>query len=352
MRDIEQAITYDDVLLKPKRSSVTDLRDVDTSTELTSNITLEAPITSACMDTVTEAELAIALAREGGIGMIHRFMPIEDEVSEVEAVKGSEGHVIRDPVSVTPDYSAADVWSLMEENGISGILVTDNGKLDGLVSRRDLMFEDELDCEIRKLMTPQEDLITAGPETSLEDAKEIFRTEKIEKLPLVTDTNELYGLITAKDIEKIEDYPDATKDRDGRLRVGAAIGAHDHIERTEALLEAGADVIVLDVAHGHLDASIDAIKEVKQEFGDVDLVAGNIATQEAAQDLIAAGADCVKVGVGPGSMCTTRIVAGAGVPQLTAVMNCVEIADDHDIPVIADGGIKNSGDLAKALAAG
>ena len=352
MRDIETAITYDDVLLKPQRSSVTDLRDIDTSTPLTKNITLEAPITSACMDTVTESELAIALAREGGIGMIHRFMPIEREVKEIEAVKGSEGHVIRDPVSVRPTRSASDVWSMMENEDISGILVTEHGKLEGLVSRRDLMFEDDLEQEIRKLMTERDDLVTAAPGTTLQEAKEIFKTEKVEKLPLVDDENTLHGLITAKDIEKIEDYPDATKDDEGRLRVGAAIGAHDHIERTDALLEAGADVIVLDVAHGHLDASIDAIKDVKEEFGDVELVAGNIATQDAAEDLIAAGADCVKVGVGPGSMCTTRIVAGAGVPQLSAVMNCVEVADAHDVPVIADGGIKNSGDLAKALAAG
>lgn len=352
MHEIEQAITYDDVLLKPKRSSVTDLRSVDTSTQLTQNISLEAPITSACMDTVTESNLAIALAREGGIGMIHRFMTIEQEVQEVNAVKGSEGHVIKDPVSVPPSKSAADVWHMMNEQGISGILVVQNGTLNGLVSRRDLLFEDDRDQEIRKLMTSQNDLITASPDTTLEEAKEVFRNEKIEKLPLTTDDHQLKGLITARDIEKIEDYPDATKDEHGRLRVGAAIGAHDHIERTEALLEAGTDVIVLDVAHGHLDASIDAIKDVKREFSDVELVAGNIATQEAAEDLIAAGADGVKVGVGPGSMCTTRIVAGAGVPQLSAVMNCAEIADAHDIPVIADGGIKNSGDLAKALAAG
>jgi IMP dehydrogenase len=352
MRDIEKAITYDDVLLRPQRSSVTDLNDIDTTTELTDNIHMTVPITSACMDTVTESELAIALAREGGIGMIHRFMETEREAAEVRRVKQSESHVIREPVSVRPSTSAADVMDLMDERSISGILVTQDGRLEGLVSRRDLIFRDNLDKEARKLMTPYDELITGRPGTSLDDAKEVFRNEKIEKLPLVDDERRLEGLITAKDIEKIEDYPDACKDSEGRLRVGAAVGMHDTIERTQALLDAGADVIVMDIAHGHLDACLDSIQDIRTEFGDVDLIAGNIATGQAAEDLIAAGADCVKVGVGPGSMCTTRIVAGAGVPQLSAVMECAETADDHDVTLIADGGIKTSGDLTKALAAG
>ncbi len=350
---IEEAITYDDVLLKPQRSTVTDLRSIDTSTRLTDSIELNVPVTSACMDTVTESELAVALAREGGIGMIHRFMPIEDEAAEVRAVKRSESHVIEDPVSVTPETAASRVREMMDNRGISGILVTKGDRLEGLVSRRDIIFRDDLEKEVHKLMTPQENLITGSPETGLEDAKEIFRTEKVEKLPLTDRDGRLHGLITAKDIEKIEQHPRACKDDKGRLRVGAAIGVHEAIKRTEALNQAGADVIVLDIAHGHLKAGLDTIRDVKDHFGDdIELVAGNIATKEATEDLIAAGADCVKVGVGPGSMCTTRVVAGAGVPQLTAVMDCIEAADAHDVPVIADGGIKNSGDLAKAMAAG
>lgn len=352
MTDIDEAITYDDVLLKPQKSSVTSLRDIDTSTQLTPNIRMNVPVTSACMDTVTEAELAIALAKEGGIGMIHRFMPIEDEAEEVRKVKRSESHVIEQPAAVEPDDPATQAQQVMDERGISGVLVTRENRLEGIITNRDLAFRDDLDLEVRKLMTPRDDMITAEPGTSLEEAKEVFRNEKIEKLPLVDDNDRIQGLITAKDIEKIEEHPLASKDDKGRLRVGAAIGVHESIERTEALLDAGADVIVLDIAHGHLEAGLDTIRDVKDEFGDIELVAGNIATAEAAEDLIAAGADCVKVGVGPGSMCTTRVVAGAGVPQFTAVRNCVEAADAHDIPVIADGGIKNSGDMAKALAAG
>lgn len=352
MTDIDEAITYDDVLLKPQKSSVTSLRDIDTSTQLTPNIRMNVPVTSACMDTVTEAELAIALAKEGGIGMIHRFMPIEDEAEEVRKVKRSESHVIEQPAAVEPDDPATQAQQVMDERGISGVLVTRENRLEGIITNRDLAFRDDLDLEVRKLMTPRDDMITAEPGTSLEEAKEVFRNEKIEKLPLVDDDDRIQSLITAKDIEKIEEHPLASKDDKGRLRVGAAIGVHESIERTEALLDAGADVIVLDIAHGHLEAGLDTIRDVKDEFGDIELVAGNIATAEAAEDLIAAGADCVKVGVGPGSMCTTRVVAGAGVPQFTAVRNCVEAADAHDIPVIADGGIKNSGDMAKALAAG
>ncbi len=350
---IGEAYTFDDLLLVPAYSEVLP-KDVDVSTYITSKIKLNIPLLSAAMDTVTESAMAIAIAREGGLGVIHRNLPLEDQVREVEKVKKSESGMIYDPVTVTPDTPIKKVLKLMEEYKISGIPVVDGPekKLLGIVTNRDLRFETQLEKPVKEVMT-KENLVTAKPGITLDEAVKILHERRIEKLLIVDDNFCLKGLITIKDIEKIRKYPNACKDELGRLRVGAAIGVgKDRLKQAEALLKAGCDVLFIDSAHGHSKNVIDTIIEIKYHFPDCQLIAGNIATGEAAEALIKAGADGIKVGVGPGSICTTRIVAGAGVPQLTAIHNVAVVADKYDIPVIADGGIRFSGDITKAIAAG
>ncbi|MCS7199964.1 MAG: IMP dehydrogenase [Caldimicrobium sp.] len=350
---IGEAYTFDDVLLVPAYSQVLP-KDTDVSTFITPKIKLNIPLLSAAMDTVTESQMAIAMAREGGLGVIHRNMPLERQVREVEKVKKSESGMIYDPITVFPDTPIRKVLSLMEEYKISGIPVIEGPekKLVGIVTNRDLRFERELDKPVKEVMT-KENLVTAKPGVTLDEAIKILHERRIEKLLIVDDNFCLKGLITIKDIEKIKKYPNACKDELGRLKVGAAIGVgKDRLKQAEALLKAGCDVLFIDSAHGHSKNIIDTIKEIKYHFPDCQLVAGNIATGEAAEDLIKAGADGLKVGVGPGSICTTRIVAGAGVPQMTAIHEVAKVADKYGIPVIADGGIRFSGDITKAIAAG
>ena len=348
--EIPIGLTFDDVLLMPAKSDVIPT-EVDVSTSFTSNIKLNIPILSAAMDTVTDANLAIAIAREGGIGVIHRNMPPERQAFEVDKVKKSESGMIVDPITISPDAPISEALALMERYRISGVPVTVNGKLVGIITNRDLKFERDFTKKVEDVMT-KERLITAREGITLGEAQEILHKYKIEKLPIVDDDFNLKGLITIKDIEKKIKYPNACKDHIGRLRVAAAVGVGEAaIYRVELLINAGVDAIVIDTAHGHSKAVIETLKELKKRF-DIDIIAGNIATREAAEDLIEAGADAVKVGIGPGSICTTRIVAGAGVPQLTAIMECYSVTSKYNIPLIADGGIKYSGDITKALAAG
>ncbi|MCM8749069.1 IMP dehydrogenase [Thermomicrobiaceae bacterium CFH 74404] len=348
---VGSGLTFDDVLLIPAESSVLP-KDADTRTRLTRTIWLNIPIVSAAMDTVTEARMAIALAREGGIGIIHRNLSIEEQVAEVDKVKRSESGMIVEPVTLRPDDRVRDALAVMERYHISGVPITDaQGKLVGILTNRDLRFEEDLDQPIERLMT-KENLITVPVGTTLDEAREILHQHKIEKLPVVDERGYLKGLITVKDIQKRIQYPNATKDSQGRLRVGAAIGVGpDALERAAALVEEGVDVLVIDTAHGHSLGVIEMVRAVKSRWS-VEVIAGNIATGEAALALIEAGADAVKVGVGPGSICTTRIVAGVGVPQITAIMDVARVAHAYDVPVIADGGIQFSGDIAKAIAAG
>ncbi len=343
-------LTFDDVLLLPAKSDVIP-KDADVSTKLTRNITLNIPIISAAMDTVTESKLAIAAAREGGLGIIHRAMPPQKQALEVDKVKKSESGMIVDPITISPDELISKAMKLMGRYKISGVPVTVKDKLVGILTNRDLRFEINMDRRVDEVMT-SEKLITAAVGTTLEEAKELLHKYKIEKLPIVDDEFNLKGLITIKDIEKKKKYPSACKDRMGRLRVGAAVGVGEEaIHRAELLVKAGVDVIVIDTAHGHSKGVIETLMEIKRLF-DIDVIAGNIATAQAAQDLIKAGADALKIGIGPGSICTTRIVAGAGVPQLSAINNCYRVASKENIPIIADGGIKYSGDVSKAIAAG
>jgi len=347
---IREALTFDDVLLLPAKSDVLP-KDVDVRTQLTRNITLNIPMVSAAMDTVTEARMAIALAQEGGLGFIHKALPIAQQAEEVDKVKKSESGMIIDPITVSPDARIADALELMKKYRISGVPVTKGNKLVGILTNRDLRFETRTSLKISEVMT-KDRLITAPLGTTLDQAMKILQKYKIEKLLIVDKDFMLRGLITIKDIEKKIKYPNACKDKLGRLRVGAAVGVGDHGERVPELIKAGVDIVVVDTAHGHSQGVMDAVKGIKKKYPSLDVVAGNIATAEAARDLIRAGADCVKVGIGPGSICTTRMVSGAGVPQITAVMECVSVADKARIPVIADGGIKFSGDITKALAAG
>lgn len=350
-RFVKDGLTFDDVLLVPGKSSVLP-RDVDVTTCLTKEIKLNIPILSAGMDTVTEASMAIAMAREGGIGIIHKNMSIKQQEAEVDRVKRSEHGVITDPISLSPRHLLQNALDMMEHYHISGVPITVDGKLVGIITNRDIRFEDELDRPIAEVMT-RENLITAPVGTTLSEAKNILRGHKIEKLPLVDEQGYLRGLITIKDIEKARQYPNSTKDIQGRLRVGAAVGVGEgFMERVQALHAVAVDVIVIDSAHGHSEGILRAVELVKNRFPEQPLVAGNVVTAEATRDLIAAGADAVKVGIGPGSICTTRVVAGIGVPQITAVLECAGEAGKHGIPVIADGGIKYSGDIVKALAAG
>ena len=349
---VKEGLTFDDVLLRPAHSNVLP-KEVDTSTALTRNIDLNIPVLSAAMDTVTEAELAITMAREGGMGIIHKNMSPEEQAEEVDKVKRSENGVIVNPFYLNPDNKVYEAEELMSRYHISGVPIVDEDMtLIGILTNRDLIFEKDYQQEISNIMT-SDNLITGSVGTTLEEAKEILQANKIEKLPLVDENNKLKGLITIKDIEKAEEYPNAAKDEQGRLLVGAAVGLGDKSwDRIEALVESEVDVLVIDTAHGHSQKVIDRVSNVKEQYPELDIVAGNVATGEATKALIEAGADAVKVGVGPGSICTTRVVAGVGVPQITAVYDCAQAAAESDVPVIADGGIKYSGDVVKAIAAG
>ncbi|MGN1132866.1 MAG: IMP dehydrogenase [Oscillospiraceae bacterium] len=349
---VKEGLTFDDVLLIPAKSDVTP-NMIDLKTRLAGDIVLNTPIITAAMDTVTESRMAIAIAREGGIGVIHKNMTVEQQVDEVDKVKRSENGVIVNPFSLTADKTVADADALMGKYKISGVpIVDEHGKLEGILTNRDMRFISDFSIKISEVMT-KEDLVTAPVNTDLEQAQKILMKHKIEKLPLVDDNGMLKGLITIKDIEKAVQYPNSARDKNGRLLCGAAIGVtKDVLERAQALVDAQADVLVLDSAHGHSMNIINCLKEIKSAFPNTPVIAGNIATAEAAEDLIKAGADCIKVGIGPGSICTTRVVSGIGVPQITAVYDAARVAAKYDIPVIADGGIKYSGDIVKALAAG
>src|SRR5574337_1794946 len=350
-RSIPEGLTFDDVLLIPAKSEVLP-RDVDVRTHLTRRLTINIPVVSAAMDTVTEARMAIALAREGGIGMIHRAIPPDRQALEVDKVKKSESGMIVDPITISPDQKRSDALELMQHYRISGVPVTQKGKLVGILTNRDIRFETKLDLQISQVMT-KDRLITAPVGTSLEEAKEILHRNRIEKLLVVDEEFNLRGLITIKDIEKTIKFPNACKDELGRLRVGAAVGVgEDMLERVDALVRAGVDVLVVDTAHGHSSGVVETVVTIKRHYPDTEVIAGNIATTEGAEELIKAGADGLKVGIGPGSICTTRVVAGAGVPQITAVMACGRVAAQSNVPVISDGGIKSSGDMTKAIAAG
>ena len=348
-----EGLTFDDVLLIPAKSDVMP-KAVNLSTRLTGKIRLNIPLLSSAMDTVTEAEMAIAMAREGGAGVIHKNMSIEEQADQVDRVKRNENGVIQNPFFLGPDNLVREAEDLMHKYKISGVPICEgpDKKLVGIITNRDMRFMKDFDQPIRNVMT-KDHLVTAPIGTTLEQAQEILRQHRIEKLPIVNERGELHGLITIKDIEKSQKYPNSAKDSKGRLLCGAAIGiTADILNRAGALLNAGADFLVLDSAHGHSSNILKAIDTIKNAYPECQLIAGNIATSEAAKDLISAGADCIKVGIGPGSICTTRIVAGIGVPQITAIMNAAEIAAGHDIPIIADGGIKDSGDITKAIAAG
>jgi IMP dehydrogenase len=348
---LQECLTFDDVLLVPTKSDVVP-KDVDTSTILTNTITLNIPLLSAAMDTVTEANTAITMAREGGIGIIHRNLSIEAQAMEVDKVKKSESGMIRDPITMDPDQKISEAQEIMRKYRISGVPITKNGKLVGILTNRDLRFVSQLNEKISTVMT-KDNLITVPEGTTLEQSKALLHQNRIEKLLVVDERSNLKGLITIKDIEKIRKYPKSCKDELGRLRVGAAIGTgEDREARTDALLKAGADVLVIDTAHGHTKDVIETIRDTKESFAGCQLIAGNVATEEATEDLIKAGADVIKVGVGPGSICTTRVIAGIGVPQISAIMASVRAARKFDIPIIADGGIKFSGDITKAIAAG
>ncbi|MEG1003482.1 MAG: IMP dehydrogenase [Clostridium sp.] len=350
-RILKQAYTFDDVLLVPNKSEVLP-NGVTLKTNVTKTIALNIPLISASMDTVTESKMAIAMAREGGLGIVHKNMSIEAQAKEVDKVKRQENGIITDPIYLSPEHTLQDAEELMSQYRISGVPITVDGKLVGILTNRDVTFEDDMTRVISEVMT-KENLITALEGTTIDEAKEILKKHKIEKLPLVDKDGNLKGLITIKDIEKTRIFPNAAKDSKGRLLCGAAVGVtKDMMERVDALVKAKVDIITIDTAHGHSRGVLDAVSRVKEKYPELQIIAGNIATPEATEDLIKAGADCVKVGIGPGSICTTRIVAGVGVPQLTAVMDCVEVGKKHGIPVIADGGIKYSGDVVKALAAG
>ncbi|MFZ5943599.1 MAG: IMP dehydrogenase [Bacillota bacterium] len=344
-------LTFDDVLLVPAKSDVLP-RDVDIATKLTSKISLNIPIISAGMDTVTDSRLARAMAREGGLGIIHKNMSIEQQAGEVDKVKRSEHGVITDPIFLSPEHYISDALELMAKYHISGVPITNNGKLVGIITNRDLRFETNYGRKIQDAMT-KEGLVTAPIGTTLDEAKKILQQHKVEKLPIVDENFYLKGLITIKDIEKAKQYPNSAKDSQGRLLAGAAVGiSNDTMVRVAALVEAKVDLIVVDTAHGHSQGVIDMVQKIKNAYPDLELIAGNVATAEATRDLVNAGANGVKVGIGPGSICTTRIVAGVGVPQLTAIYECANEAAKYNIPIIADGGIKFSGDIAKAIAAG
>ena len=350
--EFKEGLTFDDVLLVPKFSDITSRSQTNLTTKLSRNISLNIPLISANMDSVTESEMAVAMAREGGLGIIHRFLSIEEETNEVLKVKRSGSVMIENPYYIGTEQTIKHAIEYMKEKGVSGLLVTDSeSKLAGILTHRDVMFESESSHLVKDVMT--KDVVTAKPGISLDEAKEILRKNRIEKLPLIDESKSIKGLITTKDITNIENYPAASKDKKGRPLVGAAVGVKgDFMERTESLLDSGADVIVVDIAHGHSENAVNTVRHIKKAFPDCELIAGNVATAAGAEDLIKAGVDAVKVGVGSGSICITRVVTGSGVPQLTAVLDCAEIGKKHDIPIISDGGVRTSGDVTKALAAG
>ncbi len=349
--EFKEGLTFDDVLLVPKYSDITSRSQTDLSTKLSRNISINIPFVSANMDTVTESLMAMAMARAGGIGIIHRFLPIQEQADEVLKVKRSGSVMIENPYSISPDKSIQNALDYAENKDISGLLVVDsNTKLIGIITERDLLFANRND-HIHDVMT--KDVVTAKPGVTLDEAKEILHKHRIEKLPIVDDSGIIKGLITSKDITNNEDYPNASKDKKGRPLVGAAVGVKgDFLERSESLLEAGADVLVVDIAHGHSENALSTVRNIKKAFPDCELIAGNVATAQGTEDLIKAGVDAVKVGVGSGSICITRVITGSGVPQLTAVLDCAKIGKDHGIPIISDGGTRTSGDATKGLAAG
>jgi len=349
--EFKEGLTFDDVLLVPKYSDITSRSQTNLSTKLSRNISINIPFVSANMDTVTESSMAMAMARAGGIGIIHRFLSVQEQANEVLKVKRSGSVIIENPYSISSDKSVRDALDYAEDKEISGLLVIDsNSKLVGIITERDLLFASPTD-HIQDVMT--KDVVTAKPGVTLDEAKEILHKHRIEKLPIVDDSGVIKGLITSKDIINNADYPNASKDKKGRPLVGAAVGVKgDFLERSESLLESGADVLVVDIAHGHSENALSTVRNIKKAFPDCELIAGNVATAQGAEDLIKAGVDAVKVGVGSGSICITRVITGSGVPQLTAVMDCAKIGKDHSIPIISDGGTRTSGDATKALAAG
>lgn len=350
----EPGLTFDDVLLVPQHSPVASRQDVDTSTRFSRHITLHIPIVSSNMDTVTEARMAIAMARAGGIGVIHRFLPAARQAAEVTRVKRAESFIVEDPFTLPPEATVAFARAELANRGIGGVVIVDGERRPvGILTTRDVLFAPEATQPVSLVMTPRERLVTAPQGISLEQARALLHQHRIEKLPLLDVQGRLAGLITAQDIVKLAQHPHASKDAKGRLRVAAAVGVRaDEMERAQMLVAAGADALVVDIAHGHSDHTIEMVRRIRRELGDIELVAGNVATAQGVRDLAEAGVDAVKVGVGPGSICITRIVAGSGVPQLTAIAECAEAARQFDLPIIADGGIRTSGDIVKALAAG
>ena len=352
LRIANEALTFDDVLLLPAHSQVLP-SEVSLKTRLTKGITLNIPLMSSAMDTVTEARLAIAIAQEGGIGIVHKSMTIDQQAREVRAVKKYETGVIRDPITIDPKRSVADLLELTQEHNISGVPVVQGNKLVGIVTARDVRFEKRLDARIQDVMTTKERLVTATEDASFDEITNILHEHRIEKVLLINDDFELKGMVTVKDIHKAQAFPSACKDEQGQLRVGASVGTTDDTDdRVGALIEAGADVIIVDTAHGHSQKVLDQVSLIKQKYPNMQVIGGNVATKAGAQALLSAGVDAIKVGIGPGSICTTRIVTGIGVPQITAVADAVAVADEEGIPVIADGGIRYSGDIAKAIVAG
>jgi len=350
--EFKEGLTFDDVLLVPKFSDITSRTQTNLETKLSKNISLNIPLISANMDTVTESSMALAMAQQGGLGIIHRFLTIEEETNQILKVKRSGSVMIENPYFIGPEKTVNDAISYMGEKGVHGLLVMDSeSKLVGILTRRDVVFESESNQLVKDIMT--KDVITAKLGINLDEAKQILHKHRIEKLPLTDDSGLVKGLITSKDITNIENFPQASKDKKGRPLVGAAVGVKgDFMDRTESLLEAGADVIVVDIAHGHSENAVNTVRHIKKAFPNSELIAGNVATASGAEDLIKAGVDAVKVGVGSGSICITRIVTGSGVPQLTAVLDCAKVGKKHDVPIISDGGIRTSGDITKALAAG
>ena len=350
----ETALTFDDVLLVPRRSSIRSRHAVSTATMLSKRIALAVPVISSNMDTVTEAAMAQAMARLGGIGVIHRFMPVEKQAAEVQRVKRAEGYMVDTPHSIPTTATVREAHTRLKDHNVSGLIVLDErGDVAGLLTARDLMFADDVEQPVAEVMTPRTELITARESTSLEDARRVLRDNRIEKLPVLDDTGALRGLITAQDIARLTQWPNATKDSRGRLRVAAAVGVRPgDLERAAACVQAGVDALVVDIAHGHSDNALDMVMRLKERFPDVDVIGGNVATAEGVRDMAEAGADAVKVGVGAGSICITRIVTGFGVPQLSAVAECADAGRELGVPIIADGGIRTSGDITKALAVG